>query len=135
MDKKTFVEKKIFYPRAELVKDFLFSILDTVERTYLGDELMNETNQQEHFEYCLSEVINNFSNEGIVLHKNLGFQKKLFEYFNKFYYSQKKSKQTFDDFRARINSTFTITQFKSNNNLDELVSLYKNFDENLGVFF
>ena len=93
MDKtnvKTFYDKKVFYVQNEFIKDFLFFLLDKIEKTYLGDEIMKTENKREHFEWCMDEAVSNFKKEEIYINISKDFISKLFDIFNMYYYSLKK---------------------------------------------
>jgi hypothetical protein len=129
MDKnaiKLYFEKKIFYAQTEFIKDFLLSLLDKVERTYLGDEIMTIDNKKDHFKWCMEDTIKLFAKEEIHLNGDKLFQEKLFEIFNKFYYNLKKTKNTLEDIKLRFINTLTPIKAKTVNQIEEIV-WYCNF--------
>lgn len=132
--KKFYHEKKIFYIRLEVIKDFLFSLLDEVDKTYLGDNLMTITNKKEHFEYCLDVTIENFIQENIHLHRTIKLQNFLFGVFFKYYYDIKKTKNNRRDFKMRISNILSYSLSKKESQLDEIHTYYTVFDESLGDF-
>ena len=134
MDKNTiknYYEKKIFYVQMEFIKDFLFSLLDKVDRTYLGDDIMKEENKKEHFEWCLNEIIKNFERENIIIHNTPNLNKNLLEVFNKYYYSVKKSKNTLDNFKIRLGN-LNLLPGKTGSQIEEIVWYHKLFYSNIG---
>lgn len=135
MDKnaiKLYFEKKIFYTQTEFIKDFLLSLLDRVERTYLGDEIMNVDNKKDHFGWCIDDTIKLFSKEDIHLNSDKFLKEKLFEIFNKFYYNLKKNKNTLEDIKLRFINTLTPSQAKTTNQIEEVVWYCNLFNTYLG---
>jgi hypothetical protein len=135
MDKnaiKLYFEKKIFYTQTEFIKDFLLSLLDKVERTYLGDEIMTVDNKRDHFGWCMDDTIKLFAKEEIHLNGDKFLKEKLFEIFNKFYYSLKKNKNTLEDIKLRFINTLNPIQAKTTNQIEEVVWYCNLFNTHLG---
>ncbi len=135
MDKNTiklYFEKKIFYTQTEFIKDFLLSLLDKVERTYLGDEIMTIENKKDHFAWCIDDTIKLFAKEEIHLNSDKFLKEKLFEIFNKFYYSLKKNKNTLEDIKLRFITTLTPINAKTTNQVEEVVWYCNLFNTYLG---
>jgi hypothetical protein len=129
---KLYFEKKIFYVQTELIKDFLFSILDKIEKTYLGDDIMTIDSKVEHFGWCLDEVIKMFSQEDIKFKKTKDFQTKLFDIFNKFYYNVKKDKACLENLKSRFTNNISCATAKTVGQIEEVVWYHKLFTEALG---
>jgi len=135
MDKnaiKLYFEKKIFYTQTEFIKDFLLSLLDKVERTYLGDEIMTIENKKDHFAWCIDDTIKLFAKEDIHLSSDKFLKEKLFEIFNKFYYNLKKNKNTLEDIKLRFITTLTPINAKTTNQVEEVVFYCNLFNTYLG---
>jgi hypothetical protein len=135
MDKnaiKLYFEKKIFYTQTEFIKDFLLSLLDKVEKTYLGDEIMTVENKKDHFAWCIDDTIKLFAKEEIHLNSDKFLKEKLFEIFNKFYYSLKKNKNTLEDIKLRFITTLTPINAKTTNQIEEVVWYCNLFNTYLG---
>jgi len=131
---KFYHDKKIFYIRLELIKDFLFSLLSIVDRTFLGDDLMTIQNKKEHFEYCLHKTIEQFKPENISITESEDLKCFLFDVFFKYYYDTKKSKKNIEDFKIRINTILTFSLSKKNAQLNETEKFYTIFSKNLGNY-
>lgn len=131
---KIYNEKKIFYPRLEIIKDFLFLLLDEIEKTYLGDELMKIQNMKEHFHYCFNKTINEFSKENINIHGNKSLEVFLFDICFKYYYDTSKTKNNIENFKMRLSILMTYSTTKKASQINELLLYYKHFNENLGDF-
>lgn len=131
---KFYHEKKIFYVRLEFIKDFLFYLLDTVDLTYLGDDLMTIQNKKEHFEYSLNKTIVGFKDLGLAIDNNIELESFLFDIFFKFYYDTKKTKKNIENFKIRINIMLTYSITKKPAQLIEMVNYYDIFEKSLGSY-
>jgi hypothetical protein len=135
MDKnaiKLYFEKKIFYTQTEFIKDFLLTLLDKVERTYLGDEIMTVDNKKDHFGWCIDDTIKLFAKEEIHLNSDKFLKEKLFEIFNKFYYNLKKNKNTLEDIKLRFINTLNTSQARTTTQIEEVVWYCNLFNTYLG---
>lgn len=138
MDKgnvKTFYEKKVFYVQNEFIKDFLFFLLDKIEKTYLGDEIMKIENKREHFEWCMNETVSNFKNEEIYISVSKDFLSKLFDIFNMYYYSLKKTRNTVEDLKIRFTNIFNSSLSKTPAQIEETVWYVNLFTSHMGNNF
>lgn len=138
MDKssvKTFYEKKVFYVQNEFIKDFLFFLLDKIEKTYLGDEIMKIENKREHFEWCMDETVLNFKREEIHINISKDFISKLFDIFNMYYYSLKKNRNTVEDLKIRFTNIFNSSISKTPAQIEETVWHVGLFTSHMGNSF
>lgn len=117
--------------KMELFHDFLLSLYELIEATYLGsDVLRTEEDQNGHFEWCWNKTINNFSKERIEF-KEKGLHK---DYFHNFYidaYYQIKEDGAKTRVVEYIGILFDLNHKKSRSELDILTEVYKIFDQNL----
>jgi hypothetical protein len=120
--------------RAELMEDFVASIFYKVDSTYMGDSLMSDGDQQNHFEWCWNSVLDDFRKELIFFDKRGTF----YEYFSSFmletYYREpnKTEKNTKNTLYFVINS-FNYTKIKTKSELDNFLDLYKIFNKSFTV--
>lgn len=138
MDKtnvKTFYDKKVFYVQNEFIKDFLFFLLDKIEKTYLGDEIMKTENKREHFEWCMDEAVSNFKKEEIYINISKDFISKLFDIFNMYYYSLKKNRNTVEDLKIRFTNIFNSSISKTPAQIEETVWYVNLFTTHMGNSF
>lgn len=117
--------------KTELFRDFLISLHDLIESTYLGsDVLENELDQIGHFNWCWNKTIENFSKERIYF-KETGFHK---DYFSNFYLEAFYN-PNIEGFNSKIieylNKLFDFKHKKSKSELDMLTEIYKMLDQNL----
>lgn len=135
MDKnsvKTYYEKKVFYIQAEFIRDFLFSLLEKIEKTYLGDDIMSDTNKKEHFIWCITEVGSQFKEEGIDINLTDTFISKIYNFYNTYFYSVKKNKTNVDNLKVRLSNLININPGKTAKQVEDIVYYHKLFFENIG---
>lgn len=117
--------------RIELFHDFLASLYELVDQTYLGPELFDiEENQKNHFTWCWDKTIENFSKEKIYFKEKGNHYEYLWNFFlEAYYYNQ------LDGVKVRIKEYFIIlfdfNYRKTRSELDMLTEIYKIFEQNL----
>jgi hypothetical protein len=121
----------INYEKIDLFYDFLISLYNLIDETYLGVEYIKlQEDRLNHFTWCWDKIISNFENEKIYF-KNRGYH---YEYFWNLY----------DDayYLAIINEEkikipeyfyklFDFNHKKSRSEMDIFVEIYKQLDLNL----
>lgn len=117
--------------KVSLFYDFVASIHDLVDETYLGPDVMDrEVDQKNHFTWVWDKVIENFSKEKIYI-KERGAH---YEYFWNFYLEAYYYVQM-EDGVTRIPEYFLklfhFEHRKSRSELDILTEIYKILDQNL----
>lgn len=74
----------------ELYQDFVVSLLDLIDMTYLGDDVMSEeTTQSSHFNWCWERTIENFRLENIRFTKNGEHHTYFLKYSKDLFYNNK----------------------------------------------
>ena len=117
--------------RIELFHDFLASLYELIDQTYLGPELFDiEENQKNHFTWCWDKTVDNFSKEKIYFKERGNHHEYLWNFFlEAYYYNQ------LDGVKIRIQEYFTIlfdfNYRKTRSELDMLTEIYKIFEQNL----
>jgi len=117
--------------RIELFHDFLASLYELIDQTYLGPELFDiEENQKNHFTWCWDKTVDNFSKEKIYFKERGNHYEYLWNFFlEAYYYNQ------LDGVKIRIQEYFTIlfdfNYRKTRSELDMLTEIYKIFEQNL----
>jgi hypothetical protein len=121
----------ISWEKTELFYDFLRSLYDLIEKTYLGTDVMfDETHQKSHFTWCWNKTIENFEKEKI-LFKTYGSHYDYFlNFFLEAYYNPK-----INDHIIKISEyfykLFDFSYKKTRSELDILSEVYKLLDQNL----
>jgi hypothetical protein len=117
--------------KTELFHDFLISICELVNNTFLGKEVMEyEEDQKNHFNWCWDKNITNFAKEKIFF-KNRG---NLHEYFWNFFlegYYFPKMEDTPIKLMDYFTKLFDFNYIKSRSELDVVMEIYKLLEQNL----
>lgn len=114
-----------------LFHDFLISLYDLVDSTYMGSDVMViEEDQKNHFNWCWDKTIDNFSKEKIFFKPRSNLYEYFWNLFLEAYYLTK-----IDNKPVKIveyfYKLFDINYFKTNSELDIVTEIYKLFDQNL----
>lgn len=117
--------------KTELYYDFLMSLYNLMEETYLGSDVMeNEQDQKNHFTWCWDKIIDNFNKERIYFKERGNSYLYCWNFFLEAFYFNK-----LDNNIIRIKEYFHIlfgfNHRKSRSELDMLTEIYKLFDQNL----
>jgi hypothetical protein len=117
--------------KTELFYDFLISLHDLIDETYLGaDVLMTTEDQINHFTWCWDKTIESFNKEKISFKERGNAYKYLWNFYSEAYYYTKNSESI-----IRIPEYFYIlfdfVHKKTRSELDMLTELYKLLDQNL----
>jgi hypothetical protein len=117
--------------KTELFYDFLISLHDLIDETYLGaDVLMTTKDQINHFTWCWDKTIESFNKERISFKERGNAYKYLWNFYSEAYYYTKNSESI-----IRIPEYFYIlfdfVHKKTRSELDMLTELYKLLDQNL----
>ena len=117
--------------KTNLFYDFLVSLFDLIEETYLGvDVLQMEEDQKNHFIWCWDKTIENFNKEKIYFKERGNHYEYLWNFFLEAYYYTK-----IEGVTIRISEyfykLFSFEHRKSRSELDMLTEIYKMFEQNL----
>lgn len=117
--------------KVTLYYDFISSLYDKVEETFLGlDVLYEESDQKKHFDWCWNEVIVNFGKEKIHFKEQGNHYEYLWVFFYEAYYLSKmfEKKHNISEYLYKL---FDFRYMKSSSELDILTEVYKLLDQNL----
>jgi len=117
--------------KTELYYDFLITLLDIIEDTYLGsDFILTQENAKGHFTWCFDKLISNFDKERIHF-KNRGthFEYLWIFFYDAFYISTMENEKI--RIRGYFKALFDMNCKKTRSELDMLTELYKLLDQNL----
>ncbi len=117
--------------KTELFYDFIVSLYEIIDETYLGPDVLElEEDQRSHFTWCWNRTIENFNKEKIHF-KETGNH---FDYFWNFYLEAFYFNHL-DNQPVRISDyffkLFNFGYRKSRSELDMLTEIYKLLDQNL----
>ena len=117
--------------RTELFHDFIISLYELIEKTYLGpDVLYYENDQRGHFNWCWDKNIESFSKEKIHF-KSRGNHYDYFWYFflEAYYFVQLYGEEI--GIERYFFKLFDLNFRKSRSELDVVTEIYKMFEQNL----
>lgn len=132
-----FSVNNIIPERLELYSDFCFSLFNTINDTYLGDDevsptkiMLNEKDKLDHFNWCWNKVVDNFQKESLFFNK----EGEHYDYFSSFYrdaYYLQKEKKVKDSIEVFLNELFNNRGTVTKSDLDMVTEIYKLLDKNL----
>lgn len=122
----------INYNKCTLFFDFIISLNYKVYNTFLGDDVINtEKDIRSHFNWCFSDLLNDFKIEGIIFDYYL----ELFDYFYNFYievfYSSSNKKESLEKINKLAKFSFNYHRIKTRSDMDVLIELYRIFEKSL----
>jgi hypothetical protein len=117
----------IVYEKAQLCRDFLISLLDLLESTYLGkDVMMDDADIKNHFLWCFNEVVSNFEKEKIYFRKDGFYVDYLWTFFYQTFYEDKLKR-----IRLYLYNLFVFNYDKTKTDLEMLTEFYTILNQNL----
>lgn len=112
--------------KTELFHDFVISLYDAIDETYLGpDVITTEVEQKQHFEWCWKKVINNFEKESIYFKETGQHYSYMWNFFNEAYYMNDNTQNRIQEYFRRL---FQFDYKKTRSELDMLTEIYKILD-------
>lgn len=121
----------IIRKKAELYYDFILSLLNIIDETYLGSDVITSAEDMvNHFSWCFNKVVSNFEKEKIYFNTKDTHYDYLWVFFYKAYYTcntENKTQILAEYFRV----LFSYNIIKTPQELESFIDLYKIFDQNL----
>lgn len=117
--------------KTELFYDFLISLYDLLDKTYLGPDATKTTDDQmNHYTWCWDKTVENFNRERIYFKERGNVYEYFWNFFIEAYYYPQ---NTNDIIRIRdyINVLFDFTHRKTRSELDMFTEIYKLLEQNL----
>ena len=117
--------------KTELFHDFIVSLYDLIDRTYMGVDLMiDEIDQKNHFNWCWDKIIENFNNEKIFFKSRGNYHEYFWNFFFEAYYITKIENKT-NRIRDYFSKLFDFSYIKTRSELDMVTEIYKLLEQNL----
>lgn len=115
--------------KAELFRDFILSLLETIHDTYPGDDVQQENYFINHFKYAFNKIISNFKEEMVFF---TGDDKEVFNYFyltlEETYYNDKNKITSINALKNLYEKIFDMENLnKTQSDLDIFLDIYKSF--------
>ncbi len=131
---KMYIANKISYEKCQLFNDYIQSQLYLVFDTYMGDDVMSDTDKVTHFDWCWKKNVENFNEEGITFE----YTEESYSYFLAFmfevFYSVKdKTNKTHihEKIKKIWEEIFHYSHDKTHLELDNLLVIYTIIDKSL----
>lgn len=117
--------------KTELFHDFLISLYELIDTTFLGtDVIITEQEQKEHFNWCWDKTITNFSKERIIFKESGTHHQYLWIFFSEaYYYTQIEDEEV--KIPEYFYKLFNFNYQKTRSELDILTEIYKILEQNL----
>lgn len=117
--------------KTELFYDFLMSLHNLIDETYLGEDVMMTTEDQiNHFTWCWDKTIESFNKERIIFKERGSAYKYLWNFYSEAYYYTK-TKESIIRIPEYFYILFDFVHKKTRSELDMLTELYKLLEQNL----
>lgn len=119
----------VIYERTVIYQDFILSLIDLICQTYMGDDITDDDQKINHFDWCWNKTINSFKEEGIDFSDN----GELYEYFlnfmiETFYMAKRKSDKLHFNLLKLWSYLFGYTIPKTQSDMDSFIEVYQLFD-------
>lgn len=117
-----------------LYSDFSQSLIDLIFETYLGDDEIKMSNEDNynHFTWCWDKTINNFKKEGIDFTKNNKLKSHYFDFIDLTYYQHKnKNTRLISNNKKVWVEIFDTTIIKTRSEVDTFLSFYELFSKSI----
>lgn len=121
----------IVHEKTQLYRDFLISLLDLINSTYLGkDILIEEDDIKNHFLWCFNEIISSFEKEKIYFKRDTIYVDYFWTFFYRTFYLNDNEDKIMR-IREYLSKIFVFNYNKNNTDLELLTEFYKILDQNL----
>lgn len=119
----------IIHEKTELFYDFVISLYDVIDETYLGpDVVITETQQKQHFEWCWKRVLHSFEKESIHFRESGQHHDYMWSFFNEAYYMNDTTQNRIREYFTKL---FKFDYRKTRSELDMLTEIYKILESNI----
>jgi hypothetical protein len=124
----------IKFDKCELYCDFIQSLIMMVFDTYMGDDLMSNDDQSNHFKWCWDKNIKNFNNEGFSF-VNTNLYSYFSDYMVESFYSvsDKSIKNSLIPNMQLWETLFSYEKRKTSFDVDILIEIYNLFNNSLVI--
>ncbi len=121
----------IVYEKTLLYRDFLISLLDLLDSTYLGKDVMVEEDDiKNHFLWCFNEIINKFEKEKIYFRRDGFYVEYLWAFFRQTFYLND-NEDKLKRIRIYLYNLFIFNYTKTKTDLEMLTEFYTILNQNL----
>ena len=122
----------IIYDKCELYYDFILTLNHVVVDTFLGDDVINSTEDiKNHFNWCIEKVLGNFKKEKIIFSNTLDIKEYFYNFYIELFYNQGEKKDCIDKLNKLGDLSFIYGRTKTRSDMDVLLELYRLFEKSL----
>lgn len=125
-----FKANNILQEKSELFFYFIKSLYILVDKTYLGPDVIDESESKNHFMWCWNKVISDLEKEDIRFSRTGTHFEYFWNFFLESFYTND-STIVIDKVDKFFSSLFVINDLKTKSELDIYTELYKTLDNNL----
>ena len=119
----------IVYEKTQLYRDFLISLLDLIDETYLGKDVLTDSEDiKKHFLWCFNEIVNNFEKEKIYFKRDGLYVDYLWVFFYETFYLNE-NEDRIKRIRTYLYNIFTFNYTKTKTDLEMLTENEKKWIE------
>lgn len=129
-----YTANNIKFDRVTLYLDFILSFLHISFDTYLGDDIMTQEDQINHFNWCWDKNLKNFKIENIHFKDNLELRNYFKEFMVEIYYNldgKDGNNNVNDNIISLWKHIFNYKGVKSRADVDSFIDIYNIFDKSL----
>jgi hypothetical protein len=117
--------------KIELFYDFVNSVYQLINKTYLGpDAIITEEEQRDHFTWCWDKTVDNLTKEKIKLNKRGIHYEYFWDFFLESFYFLKMDEEEVK-VEEYLYKLFNYTHKKTRSELSVLTEIYKLLEKNL----
>lgn len=121
----------ISHEKIELFYDFLNSLYDLINTTYLGDDFIkSDIDRKNHFNWCWNQTIDSFAKEKIFFKEYGSHYDYFWNFFNDAFYLAIENENTIR-IQEYFYKLFNFKHKKTRSELDLLTEVYKQLELNL----
>lgn len=129
-----YTANNVKFDRVTLYLDFILSFLHISFDTYLGDDIMTQEDQINHFNWCWDKNLENFKIENIHFKDNLELRNYFKEFMVEIYYNldgKDGNNNVNDNIISLWKHIFNYKGVKSRADVDSFIDIYNIFDKSL----
>ena len=120
--------------KLELFSDFTYSLNELIITTYLGDDITNGNEKNNHFKWCWNKVVSSFKEERIYFIEAVELQNYFKEFYREsFYEEEDKTKDIIYKIGLFWEELFNYNKSKTMSEYETLLELYKIFNKSFVV--
>lgn len=129
-----YTTNNVKFDRVKLYFDFVISFFELLFDTYMGDDITDDEQQKNHFNWCWKKNISNFENESIIFDDNKDLRSYFYEFTKEIFYNldgKENNPHVKNNIITLWTHLFNYGGPKTRADLDSFVELYSIFDKSL----